>query len=168
MPKGIPVPRMKNGRTRRKNPGRPTAVIARQREAKVLELRLGGFTYEEIGAKIGISGVAAYNIVMRVLDQQLKDTIEKVPQARAIELNRCDTYLKAMLPKCKRGDIGAITTALKVAERRARLAGLDSAIKVDPLSGEGGAMAVELFRKMLDDANATAIKATELDEEEKS
>ena len=140
----------------KRNLGRKKNILVKQREDKVLELRIGGFTYEEIGKKMGITAMGAWQIMMRVLDRQIEDTIEKVPQARAIELNRCDTYLKAMLPQCKKGNLGAIQTALKVAERRSRLAGLDQAIKIDPLAGEGGQLAVDMFRKMLTDATAAA------------
>ena len=158
MPKGVPYPQL--GKIKRKrNPGSALNIAARKREQQAIQLRLGGYTYEEAAARIKINGkpvtaVSVYNMVMRVLDRQQEDTLEMVPKMRAIELNRCDTYLKAMLPQAKKGNVNTILACLKVAERRARLCGLDAPTKIDPLAGDGGAVAVELFRKMLDDATA--------------
>jgi hypothetical protein len=72
---------------------------------------------------------------------------------RKIELNRCDKMLKAIAGRVNRGDLKAVMVALKIAERRARLAGLDSPVDVKLSgTGEGGAVSIELFRKMVDDA----------------
>lgn len=165
MPKGKPIPTTANGRKRRRNSGSASNLAVRKREQLAMDLRLGGYTYEQAAQKIKINGkpvtaAAVYMMVMRVLDRQQQDTLEKVPKVREIEVNRCDTYLKAMLPQAKKGNVNTIMACIKVAERRSRLLGLDAPVKVDPLAGEGGAMAVEVFRKMLEDA--TVPKAEEV------
>jgi hypothetical protein len=61
-----------------------------------------------------------------------------------------------------RGDLKPVMVALKIAERRARLAGLDSPVDVKLSgTGEGGAVSIELFRKMVDDAKVETDAAIE-------
>ncbi len=134
---------------RKFNPGSRKNITTAVFEKKAMEMRMQGMSYEAIGAKLGYSSNATHAAVMRVLKFHDEDVKEKVPQARQLELDRCDKMLDALWPKVKAGDTYAIGAALKVAERRARLSGLDMPVKVDPLSGEGGAIALELFRQMV-------------------
>ena len=152
----------------RVNRARPKKLVTRTRDEIAWQLRLEGKSYEAIGRKMGVTAMGAHGMVMRVLDQHETHLAEQVPQMRKQELDRCDMYLDQLMKGCRKGNIGSIQTALKVAERRARLAGVDLPIKIDPLAGEGGQMAVDLFRKMLDDATTAATKALEPDEEEKA
>jgi len=143
-------------------PGRRKNLAARSKlkvlvhEETAWKLRLEGHSYSAIAKKMGMTGGGAYQMVMRVLARHQAEEAEAVPQIRKMEVDRCDQYLLQLKKGCEKGNIGSIQTALKVAERRAKLLGLDSAIKVDPLAGEGGQVAVDLFRKMLTDATAVA------------
>ena len=150
------------------NPASKGKLRVRTSEETAWQLRLQGFSYTAIGAKMGITGAGAFHMVMRVLARHEVEEAESVPKMRKLETDRCDRHLKQLEKGCAKGNIGSIQTALKVAERRAKLAGLDLAIKVDPLAGEGGAMAVEMFRKMLSDATAAAGAAAPEDEEDKT
>jgi hypothetical protein len=135
------------------NPGSALKLAARLREKQACELRLNGRSYKEIGARLAITDMGAYKIIMRCLERELTDIRERIPAMRKIELNRCDKMLKAISGRVNRGDLKAITVALKIAERRARLAGLDSPVDVKLTgTGEGGAVSIEVFRRMVDDA----------------
>ena len=152
---------------KKKNPTAWGKMQVRLREETAWKHRIDGLSYEAIAKKMGLgNGSSAYVMVMRVLARHDAEEAESVPKMRKLETDRCDTYLAQLMKGCKKGNIGSIQTALKVAERRAKLAGLDMAIKIDPLAGEGGQMAVEMFRKMLTDATAAA--TAEPDEEEKA
>ena len=137
------------------NPGKPDRLAARLREKKVCELRLDGLTYAQIGARLGVTAMCAYKCTMRVLARELDDIRMKVPDLRKLELLRCDKMLRAIATKVSRGDLKAITVALKIAERRAKLVGLDAPVNVQ-LSGQVNAISVEVFRTMLEDSRTDA------------
>jgi hypothetical protein len=107
------------------NPGSKRHLQAREHEEKALELRKKGWSYNEIGAQLGISRVAAYQCVMRVLAAYESDIKENVPAVRRLELERCDAMTKALAKRVDKGDVRAILANLKVSERRAKLMGLD-------------------------------------------
>jgi hypothetical protein len=144
------------------NPGRAAFLAARQREKKACELRLDGLTYAQIAAKMGITSMGAYKLIMRVLARELDDIRMKVPDLRKLELLRCDKMLKAIATKVSRGDLKAITVALKIAERRAKLVGLDAPVNVQ-LSGQVNAVSVETFRLMLDDSRVETDAVAEIE-----
>ena len=144
------------------NPGSALKLAARIREKQACELRLNGLSYKEIGARLKITDMGAYKCIMRCLERELTDIRERIPAMRKIELNRCDKMLKAIAGRVNRGDLKAISIALKIAERRARLAGLDSPVDVKLSgTGEGGAISIEIFRKMIDDSEVETNAAIE-------
>lgn len=93
-----------------------------ERRAQALELRKAGATYEQIGAKLGITNQAAHRLVSRGLAALGKEAAEDV---LALELSRLDGLLMAMWPQARRGNHGAVDRVLRIMERRARLLGLD-------------------------------------------
>jgi DNA-binding CsgD family transcriptional regulator len=131
------------------NPAHKNKLAAQLRERQALDLRLKGFDYEEIGRKLKISGAGAYKILMRVLDRWKEEFAEKIPQVRQVEIQRCDMMLRALGKGIKQGDTKSIQTALKVAERRARLLGLDAPVKVNPVDDEGRTMDLIAFRAIV-------------------
>jgi uncharacterized protein YjeT (DUF2065 family) len=140
------------------NPGAARYLVARMREQKALELRLAGKDYLEIGQKLGVTEGCAWQIIMRLLDRFDEDFREKVPQARRIEIERCRKMYSYIAPKIKRGDVKAVTAALRISERMSRLCGLDAPLDVKHSgTGEGGAISVEVFRKMLEDDNDKSV-----------
>jgi len=112
------------------NPGSKRHLQAREHEEKALELRKKGWSYNEIGAQLGISRVAAFQSVMRVLAAYEDDIKEQVPRVRQLELQRLDSMLTKLQPRINQGDDRAINSALKIGERRAKLMGLDAPVEV--------------------------------------
>jgi hypothetical protein len=49
---------------------------------------------------------------------------------RALELARYDAWTRAIAAECSTGNLGAITVALRISERRCRLLGLDAPTKL--------------------------------------
>jgi DNA-binding CsgD family transcriptional regulator len=113
------------------NPGSKRHLQAREHEEKALELRKAGYSYKEIGAQLGISRVAAFQSVMRVLAAYEDDIKEQVPRVRQLELQRLDSMLTKLQPRINQGDDRAINSALKIGERRAKLMGLDAPLEID-------------------------------------
>lgn len=142
------------------NPGAKRYLLTRQKENIALQLRLEGLSYLQIAQKLQMTEVGAYSMIIRVLTKYEDDIKEKIPAARVIELKRCDELLKYVWPKVKKGDPKAIQAALKVAERRAKLSGLDMPTELlHKGTGEGDAIAIEVFRKMITDAGVENLVA---------
>jgi hypothetical protein len=133
------------------NPGQPKKLQSRLNELRALELRLEGKSYDDIGEIMQMSGPACYTMIMRVLKKNNEDCKERIPEARRIELERCDKLLNFIWPRCSAGDTKAVDAALRIAKRRAELEGLDAPVNVKA-TGEGGTILVEVFRKMIEDA----------------
>lgn len=129
-------------------------LAARLAEQKCIELRLEGLTYAEIAAKIGYSAVGVRTRILKVLDAELADTKSLVPRCRQIEIKRLDTMNQALWKKVKQGHLPAIQTALKIAERRARLCGLDAELNIHHSGSIDSKISIDLFRTMMTDATA--------------
>lgn len=100
-------------------------VNSRVRSAQALRLLIEGRTYESIAAACGFRDKSgAYRACQRELDRYMQPVVE---QARAIELARLDALLQVFMVKALKGDGWSADRVLRIAERRARLLGLDHA-----------------------------------------
>ena len=108
-----------------------------ERRARVLELRRSGASLREIGAALGI----AHETVRMDYDRAIADLVasqaDDTSAVRAIELDRLDRMHLSLWPTVTagRGDVHpetrmkAVMTLLRIAERRAKLLGLDAPVK---------------------------------------
>lgn len=110
-----------------------------EKERQVLELRRAGATYDECARAVGYATpqgayLAYHRAIKRTLNQAGAE------EARQTEADRLDRLQRAVWPKALNGEIPAINTVLKLMERRARLLGLDSPMKLqaEVTSYEGG------------------------------
>lgn len=115
----------------------PRRVKARSNELKALLMRQEGFTYLEIGKKLGMTDMGAYKCIMRVLNRIAKTTSEEAEKVKQIELRRLDGMLTKLKRRIDKGDPMAIQTALRIQERRAKYLALDSPQKLEH-SGQVG------------------------------
>ena len=132
------------------NPGSKRHLQAREHEEKALELRKKGWSYKEIGHKLGISRVAAYQCVMRVLTAYESDIKENVPAVRRLELERCDAMTKALAKRVAKGDVRAILADLRVMEHRAKLTGIYAPTRLEHTGADGDPIEVKLSDAELD------------------
>jgi hypothetical protein len=90
---------------------------------KAVELRLEGKSFTDIARELDYSSrTAAYNAVYNELKKRAKEPVDKL---RMLELERLDALLVVIWKECLTGDEKKIETYLKIANRRAKLAGLD-------------------------------------------
>lgn len=129
-------------------------LAARQREARMLELRRDGRSYTEIGEAFGITRQVATRIIQRGMDRIVREPAELV---KAMDLERLDQLQVEALAvlrrrhvvvsggKIVRGDddqplvddgpvLAAIGKLLDIQARRARLLGLDAPNKHEVLT----------------------------------
>jgi hypothetical protein len=126
------------------NPGSKRHLQAREHEEKTLELRKKGWSYNEIGAQLGISRVAAYQCVMRVLAAYESDIKENVPAVRRLELERCDAMTKALAKRVAKGDVRAILADLRVMDHRAKLTGIYAPTRLEHTGADGDPIEMKL------------------------
>ncbi len=115
-----------------------TALAARDLEGDALALRRAGASFREIASQLGCSSTSAFRAVSRVLDRTMVELGESAAVLRAMELERLDALLAAVWPAAVAGDLPSVAMALRVAERRARLLGLDAPVRQELTGADGG------------------------------
>lgn len=99
-------------------------IKAHDRHLKALELRKAGATYQAIAEQLGYAHAkGAHKAVASALKATLREAADGL---RELELVRLDAMLLALWRRVQNGDERAIDRALKIAQRRARLLGLDA------------------------------------------
>lgn len=135
----------------------PSPYVVR-RAAEAFELRAQGLTYRAIAAELGCAPATAFQAVEAGARLILRE--HGADQEIAMMILRLDEMELALRPKVLAGDTNAITAALRVQQRRARLLGLDAPARVelsgqvrvvteDALSAEIAAREAELARQPL-------------------
>lgn len=121
-----------------------------EKQAKALELRTGGATYEQIAKVLGVRSIQyAHKLV--------KDAIAAIPhegvaQLRAVELARLDEIEMRLRQRLRSGDASVANTLLRLADQRAKLTGIYQAPE-----GMGDLTAVrEVFGGLMASAQAFA------------
>lgn len=110
-------------------------ALTAERRAAAINLRISGLDWTAIAAQLGYADRgAACKDVTRALEKHVVDEGLAVEVWRELELGRLDSLQQSIWPKAMDGDPRAIEAALKILDRRAKLLGLDSAIKLEVLT----------------------------------
>ncbi len=109
---------------------------------KCLDLRLKGYNLREIAEQAGLKSksTVAHHINEALADLH-DETLEITEKRRIIEVNRIESWLKAMETKVLAGEESAINTAIRLSERLAKLYGLDAPTKVAETKPDGTPLA---------------------------
>jgi hypothetical protein len=133
---------------RRKRPAtQPKLLLCRKKQARACELRIQGWTLSAIAAELGYAGrEGAAKAITAAISREVS---EPAQQLIAFEAQRLDAIIRTHMPiacntekelnptrSIERSESAKIV--LKVMERRAKLLGLDAAMKTE-ISGPGGA-----------------------------
>jgi len=103
-----------------------------EKTLKALDLRKKGFSYTQIGTKLGCARQTACRYVLSELENLADKCREEAVHVRDLELQRLDElYLIAYRAISDGNDLAGIDRCLRIMERRAKLLGLDAAQKVD-------------------------------------
>lgn len=98
------------------------AASAREREARALDLRLLGYSYDRIARELGFAHrSAARKSVERALKAIPR---EAALELRQIELERLDLAQQRIAKQIMSGHLGAIDRLLRIMDHRAKLLGL--------------------------------------------
>ena len=93
------------------------------------ELRIAGLTQQQIGAKLGLSQSIVSRMLARAREDATAATHEVATIATAEQIARLDRMLVALWEKVRNGNERAVDTVLRIEERRAKLLGLDAAVR---------------------------------------
>src|SRR5262249_37658486 len=97
-----------------------------ERRAVALELRKAGGSFREIARQLGVDVHTAHADVEAELAALRETTVGRAEALRDLELERCDRMVAGLWPQIEQGKPPAVSAAVRVSERRARLLGLDA------------------------------------------
>jgi hypothetical protein len=123
----------------------------REHIAQALELRKAGATFQQIGDKLGLSKVRAFQLVTEGLQELNINCTNAAEDLRRVELERCDYLTLKLWPQSD--DPRVCDSILRIMDRRAKLLGLDAPAKAEISGVEGGPIEVS----SLSDAELEAI-----------
>jgi DNA-binding CsgD family transcriptional regulator len=116
------------GAQRRRRGRRGQVEAIAERRAMALELRKSGAAYREIARQLGVDVHTAHGDVGAELAALREMTVGRAEELRALELERFDRMVAGLWPQIEKGSPPAVTAAIRVSERRARLLGLDAPV----------------------------------------
>lgn len=102
-----------------------TSEAAALRRQRVLEMRKAGISFHAIAREVNVSATQVIRDLKRALDEAACGRRMTVRTERALELQRLETALLALVQKVRQGDLAAIDRWLKLCESRRRLLGLN-------------------------------------------
>jgi hypothetical protein len=121
-----PVPGVTNLKTSEHN------LARRKTQAEALELRMTGMSFPKIAAELGITSQYAHKLVTKALQEVTQEPAEEL---LVLETERLDALMNAAYKRAiLNGGSYDINSCLKIMERRAKLLGLDGAIKVEDVT----------------------------------
>lgn len=93
------------------------------RRIDALNLRIAGFTYDEISKRLGLHSSTVANMLKGILSNPEQTSVREL---RDVENARLDKAQSAIWTKVLRGDLHATDTYLRLSARRAAMNGLDA------------------------------------------
>jgi len=96
---------------------------------RILQMRVHGYSLEEIAAHLGIPKKDAKGVVREVMEDLMESQSESRDETVALEISRLELLMKSLEERVKKGAYEAINAMLKLMERHAKLRGLDAPTK---------------------------------------
>lgn len=76
----------------------PVDVLAQERKAEAMRLRIQGFTFREIASRLGVEVATAHGYVKTGLADLAEEQHAKATELRAIEVSRLDELMRSLWP----------------------------------------------------------------------
>lgn len=121
---------------------RADTAVRVSRDAWVMRLFLAGHSYREIGKhpKVNLSAKGVGNVVNRTLAEANPRHNDLGQQASTVYVERLEQMLRAVWPQAVRGDLKAVSVALRILAQEARFHNLDTSAPVVSLLADAGAL----------------------------
>lgn len=104
----------------------PRKLTTAEQRTQGLAMRLAGYTFEQIGERLGITDSAAHKLITKALDEAAAVNADQATALRQLEIERLDRAQVAIEAQVRNGHLGAIDRWIRLGERRAKLLGLDA------------------------------------------
>ena len=102
-----------------------------ERRSQALQLRLQGLSLRQIGTALGVSASQVGRDLEAVISEKQTRALSEIELSLELELQRLDYYLERLSDAIEAGDTKAISTAVRISERRCKLLGLDAPIRLE-------------------------------------
>lgn len=106
-------------------------LTAAKRRIEAMQLRQQGFSFKEIGEKLGCSQQRAHAIVHEEFARLRAEQNELAENILRVTNDRIEALLKMQWQRAMQGDRLATETVLKLVDRQARLFGVDAPRKTE-------------------------------------
>ena len=119
-------PRKMNAKRGRGRPKGKASLVRAAKAVRVetaLELRVSGFTIDQIAERLGVSHAQAHADVSAALAQAAERTKDKAEELRELGVARCEAIVARLMDQAENPKAAAVI--LKAEDRRAKLLGLD-------------------------------------------
>lgn len=112
-------------------------VNAASRRVKVVQMRMAGLAVREIATQVGCSPGTVSKDLYHALSEYQTNTEEEIERFRELWNQRLEKMVQGLWVSASRGNVGAVDRIVRLAERSARLNGLDRPVKVAPTNPNG-------------------------------
>jgi hypothetical protein len=109
----------------------PAEEKLRENRLKAMRLRVMGYSYPRIADEMKCSLGTAFNWVTEGLKEAKAINASTAEELRAVEAERLDIAIAAVMPTVEKGSPVAIASLVRLQERRAKLLNLDMPTKGD-------------------------------------
>lgn len=114
---------------------KPANIDHAMKVAKALDLRRAGLSYSKIAQQLGWnSPQACQDAVSKAIRSIVSEPVEELVE---FERQRLDDLFVQAYRVVQDGDVSAVSAAIKIMERRAKLLGLDMPTKIAPTNVDG-------------------------------
>jgi uncharacterized protein YerC len=113
----------------------------RERNKKILELRIAGASERQIADEVGISDTQVHRVLHSTIEDMNKRMDHKAAIVKRLELERLDRMTLALFGQ--RGDPRTADSLLRIMERRARYLGIDAPTKIDTTTEQRGPVVIK-------------------------
>src|SRR5262245_6416294 len=104
----------------------PRRLLAAQRRAEIVRLRVEGRTLQAIADEIGLSRSAVHESLTNELKKLADRSQEAAAAYRELTLARLEALFAAVWPKVQDGHVPSVNAAVSILDRQAKLLGLDA------------------------------------------
>ena len=146
-------------------------AVSVTRRAEAVNFRVAGFTYRQIGDRMGISGAAAHKLVKKELTDTRDLMREQVAEVRGVNCRRLEMLINRMWVKAlptnanAHLDYEAIRTIIRAIEKQSRLMGAEAPQKhqvdLNHLNSQVGLVVEMIARVIPDDSVPKVYEAME-------
>jgi len=104
-------------------------MLAAERKAKALDLRIQNKTHREIAEELGVTPQAVSKMLKSALADLCAVSAERAEHVRQMELERLDKMAAGLRAQAELGNPKAVYASIAVMNRRSQLLGLDAPSK---------------------------------------